>query len=93
MKNPLHLSGIRRGVARLSAEREARRPQRDGQRRPTSDALEAGIGDLLAGRTSFAVKLSDFGVKGMEGVVGARVSETIQVDVSFVASSKSPEAM
>ncbi len=50
-------------------------------------------GDLLAGRTSFAVKLSDFGVKGMEGVVGARVSETIQIDVSFVASSKSPEAM
>ena len=50
-------------------------------------------GNLLAGRTSFAVKLSDFGVKGMQGVVGSRVSETIQIDVSFTGSTAAPQAM
>lgn len=50
-------------------------------------------GNLLAGRTSFAVKLSDFDVKGMQGVVGSRVSETIQIDVSFTGSTAAPQAM
>lgn len=49
-------------------------------------------GDLLAARTNFTVKLSDFGVRGMQGVVGSRVSDSIEVEVSFVGSSKAPGA-
>jgi len=48
-------------------------------------------GDLLAGRGEFEVALADFGVKGMKGVVGAKVSETIDVKVSFTATSQKPE--
>lgn len=50
-------------------------------------------GNLLAARTSFAVKLSDFGVTGMQGVVGSRVSDSIQIDVSFTGSTAAPGAM
>lgn len=50
-------------------------------------------GNLLAGRTSFVVKLSDFGVKGMQGVVGSRVSDAIQIEVSFVGSTAAPGSM
>lgn len=49
-------------------------------------------GNLIAGRTSFEVALKDFGVRGMQGVVGAKVSETIKVDVSFFATDK-PQSM
>ncbi len=49
-------------------------------------------GDLLAGRASFDVALTEFGIKGFEGVVGSKVSETINVDVSFMASNKNPTA-
>lgn len=45
-------------------------------------------GNLVAGRTSFTVSLKDFGVRGMEGAVGPKVSDTIQIDVSFFASDK-----
>lgn len=45
-------------------------------------------GNLIAGRTSFDVALKDFGVHGMKGAVGAKVSETIKIDVSFFASDK-----
>lgn len=45
-------------------------------------------GNLIAGRTSFDVALKDFDVRGMQGVVGAKVSETITIDVSFFASDK-----
>jgi polyisoprenoid-binding protein YceI len=45
-------------------------------------------GNLIAGRTSFDVALKDFGVRGMQGAVGAKVSETIKIDVSFFASDK-----
>ena len=48
-------------------------------------------GDLLAARAEFEVALADFGVQGMKGVVGAKVSETIKVRVSFTASSQAPE--
>lgn len=47
-------------------------------------------GNLIAGRTSFDVALEDFGVRGMRGAVGPKVSETIKVDVSFFASDKAP---
>lgn len=45
-------------------------------------------GNLIAGRTSFDVALEDFGVRGVQGAVGAKVSETIKIDVSFFASDK-----
>jgi len=48
-------------------------------------------GDLLAGRAEFEVALADYGVKGMKGVVGAKVSETINIKLSFTASSHAPE--
>ena len=43
-------------------------------------------GDLLAARTSFTVALEDFGIKGFEGAVGAKVGKTIDIDVSLMAS-------
>jgi polyisoprenoid-binding protein YceI len=46
-------------------------------------------GDLLAGRASFSVRLADFGIEGMKGVVGQKVGEVIDVDVSLVASRAS----
>ena len=49
-------------------------------------------GNLLAGRTSFDVPLKEFGIKGLEGLIGTKVSETINVKVSFIASSKNPAA-
>jgi polyisoprenoid-binding protein YceI len=45
-------------------------------------------GNLVAGRTSFNVSLKDFGVRGMQGAVGPKVSDTITIDVSFFASDK-----
>ena len=47
-------------------------------------------GNLIAGRTSFDVSLKDFEVRGMQGAVGPKVSETITIDVSFFASDKLP---
>ena len=44
-------------------------------------------GDLIAGRASFNVPLKAYGIKGMEGVVGARVAEEVGVDIRFVASN------
>lgn len=49
-------------------------------------------GDLLAARASFEVDLEDYGVEGMAGIVGSKVSETITVDVSLVGSSASETA-
>lgn len=49
-------------------------------------------GNLLAGRAHFTVQLADFGVKGMKGVVGSKVSETIDVDISLIGSTVRPEA-
>ncbi|HSR49673.1 MAG TPA: hypothetical protein VLV83_02525, partial [Acidobacteriota bacterium] len=45
-------------------------------------------GNLLAGRASFNISLKDFGVAGFEGVIGSKVSDSIGVNVSFVASSE-----
>jgi polyisoprenoid-binding protein YceI len=48
-------------------------------------------GNLVAGRTSFDVALRDFDVRGMQGLIGSKVSDVIRVDVSFVASDRAPE--
>lgn len=48
-------------------------------------------GNLLAGRAEFEVALADYDIKGMKGVVGSKVSETIEVMVSFTASDEKPE--
>lgn len=44
-------------------------------------------GNLLAGRARFTVKLSDYGVKGFKGLIGSRVSDEIDVDVSLMGST------
>ncbi len=51
-------------------------------------------GDLLAVRVSFDVPLKDYGITGgaMGQVVGSRLSESIEVEVSLFASSKKPDA-
>ncbi len=48
-------------------------------------------GDLLAARASFEVRLADFGITGPKGMdlVGSKVGETIQIDVSLMGSSVS----
>jgi polyisoprenoid-binding protein YceI len=55
-----------------------------------SDQTQALMpGDLLAVRTTFDVRLADFGVTGPEGrdIIGSKVGETVTVDVSFRASN------
>lgn len=46
-------------------------------------------GDLLAARTTFEVALADFGITGPDGMnlIGSKVGETVEVDLSLVASS------
>jgi polyisoprenoid-binding protein YceI len=57
-----------------------------------SDATRAKLpGNLLAGRAHFSLKLSEFGVKGFKGVVGSKVSDAIELDVSVMGSSVRPE--
>lgn len=48
-------------------------------------------GNLLASRAHFSLKLSEFGVKGFKGVVGSKVSDVIELDVSLMGSSVRPE--
>jgi polyisoprenoid-binding protein YceI len=48
-------------------------------------------GNLLAGRAKFSVPLSDFEVEGAKGVTGTKISESIEIEVSFVASDVKPE--
>jgi len=48
-------------------------------------------GDLLAGRAEFELALADFGIKGMKGVIGSKVSETISVKLSFMGSSQASQ--
>ncbi len=47
-------------------------------------------GDLLATRASFTVALSEFGVRGFDGVVGSKVGSTIDIDVNVMASASAP---
>jgi polyisoprenoid-binding protein YceI len=46
-------------------------------------------GNLLAGRANLTVALADYGIS--QGSIGTKVGETIDVDVSFVASDVKPE--
>jgi len=50
-------------------------------------------GNLLAIRTEFDVTLADFGITGPAGmeVIGAKVSETVEIEVSLFASTVLPE--
>ena len=49
-------------------------------------------GNLLAVRTSFQVNLADFKITGPEGssTIGAKVSETLEIEVSLFASTITP---
>jgi polyisoprenoid-binding protein YceI len=46
-------------------------------------------GDLLAARTTFEVALADFGITGPKGMnlIGSKVGEKVEIDLSLVASS------
>ncbi len=44
-------------------------------------------GDLLAARVKLSVRLANFGIRGMEGVVGSKVGETIDIGVSIVGNT------
>ena len=49
-------------------------------------------GNLLAVRAKFSVKLSDYNITGPEGmaVIGAKVSETLEIEVNVFASTVTP---
>ncbi len=80
----------------LSLHGQTRKVQVRGARfayLPESDRTKARApGDLLKGQASFTVNLKDFKIKGMEGVIGSKVSEKISVGVSFVGSTKAGSA-
>lgn len=44
-------------------------------------------GDLLQLRSKFSLMLSDFGVKGSPNIVGAKVNDSIEVEVNIVGSN------
>lgn len=48
-------------------------------------------GDLLAARTTFEVALADFGITGPKGMnlIGSKVGEKVEIDLSLVASAAS----
>lgn len=48
-------------------------------------------GNLLIGRAEFEVPLSDYNIQGAEGVVGARVSESIEVEIRFAGTDQKPQ--
>jgi polyisoprenoid-binding protein YceI len=52
-------------------------------------------GDLIAGRAQFSVRLADFGIAGPSGMdlIGAKVAEEVEIEVSFVASDKVPNGV
>lgn len=59
---------------------------------PESDKTRTRLpGNLLAGRADFTVSLSAHNVKAKEGVIGSKVAENIEVEVSFVATDEKPE--
>jgi len=47
-------------------------------------------GNLLAVRSDFQVPLADHKIKGFEGVVGSKISDSIEVEVSIFASDQAP---
>ncbi|MCZ6601525.1 MAG: YceI family protein, partial [Planctomycetota bacterium] len=52
-----------------------------------------GPGDLLAGRATFSIKLSDYGVTGPQGmkIMGLKVSDTLSISITFVATTEKPK--
>ncbi len=44
-------------------------------------------GDLLLLQTKFAIALADYQVKGTGGLIGSKVGESIEIDVSIVGSN------
>lgn len=67
-------------------------PARITYMRESEMTRQKAPGDLLAGRASFEIQLSEFGVTGPKGmeIIGAKVSNSPKVSVTFVASSKKP---
>lgn len=69
-------------------------PARITYMKESEKTAQRGAGDLIAGRATFQVRLSDHGVTGPKGmaIIGAKVSDTPSIHVRFVASSKKPSA-
>jgi polyisoprenoid-binding protein YceI len=78
----LSLHGITRAVAF---------PARITYLQETEKTRAKLAGDLLAARASFEVRLSDYGITGPAGadLIGSKVGETIEIDVSLMGSTAS----
>jgi len=48
-------------------------------------------GHILAARSEFTVALEDYGITGAPGIVGSKVGETIDIEVSIMGSTGSEE--
>ncbi len=66
--------------------RQARIPARVAYLRESEQTKQKMPGNLLATRANFKVPLKDHQIRGFEGVVGSKVSDEIQVEVSIFAS-------
>ena len=56
-----------------------------------SEATKAKMpGDLLAARASFSIALKDYGITGPEGmdIIGSKIGENIEIEVSIMGSNK-----
>ena len=85
-------------VGRLSLHGRTKKmevPARITYIRESATTRQKAPGDLLAGRATLGIQLSDFGITGPKGmeILGAKVSEAPSIEVRFVASSQAPKAM
>ncbi len=54
---------------------------------PESDKTrERAPGDFILVKTAFSIALADFNIKGVRGMVGSKVGESIELDVSLIGS-------
>jgi len=67
-------------------------PARITYLKETSMTKKKMEGDLLAARASFVVSLADFGITGPKGsgLVGTKVGDSVQVDVSLIGTTAAP---
>lgn len=59
---------------------------------PESEKTKTRLpGNILAIRTEFDVLLADYGITGPGGVIGSKVGESIEIEVTIFASTVKPE--
>lgn len=71
--------------------REMEVPIRFSYMKESGKTQERLPGNLVVGRAEFSVPLAAHRIAGAKGIVGSKVSETIDVEVRFVASDEKPE--